>query len=198
MKNQILIVSLLISFVFLFGCNGMTEIVDKAVDTKNPAVCNELESENKIDDCFGQVAEELNDPSLCTQARDPNDCIARYSMSKSSIKYCDLCSDEAAKYTCIARVTGDQTGRALDAIIKDWRGSGTIEKCKEQCTSEYEFCKNSYYNAMKAAQDNCLSSYTPASDYYYNCLDSAQKARESGALRCYEEELDCKARCEKS
>lgn len=66
MKCRILIISMFIVLVLLFGCTNKTEdTVDKAVQEKNPALCKELEDPDEVKECFGLVAEKMDDPNVC-------------------------------------------------------------------------------------------------------------------------------------
>lgn len=194
---------LLISMVFvsllLFGCtNEVRDKAEEAVEKNNPALCRALEEEDDVKKCYVLVATDMDDPNVCLNATDRNDCISRFSVEKGNIKYCDMASDEVAKYACVASVTGDQTGRAIEELIADWRSEGTITKCKEQCDKSDETCRKVHVEKEEVAKENCLSSHKPASDEYYWCIDAAEKTRSSAVLDCYEEELDCKKRCDKA
>jgi hypothetical protein len=186
---------LVLVFAFMYGCNEVENTADDAVGAKDPSKCKTLKDKDDVRECYGIVAEKMDDPEVCSEAPDKNDCIGYYASSKGSIKYCDMTSDEVAKYGCVARVTGDQTGRAIDQIISDWRGKGTIENCKKLCTGEEESCGNACSGAGDAAKDNCLNSYIPSSDSYFVCADAAAKASEDCRLDCYRTRLECVKAC---
>jgi len=197
MNSKLLLISIIFISIFLFGCtNPVKDKAKDAVDQNNSALCRTLEEEDDVKKCYALVAEEMNDPNVCLQSTDRNDCITRFSVEKENIKYCEMSSDEIAKYACVASVTGDQTGRAIEDLIADWRSSGTIQKCKEQCEQSDENCRMGHVNTENLAKEKCLSSHKPGSDDHYWCVDAAEKIREDAVLDCYEEEKDCKKRCD--
>ncbi|MFH1393303.1 MAG: hypothetical protein ABII71_02800 [Candidatus Micrarchaeota archaeon] len=197
MKSRILIISIFFALLLLNGCTSpVSEKIDAAVGSNNPALCNELEEKEDVNECFAEVASKMESPEVCLQAADRNHCVGEYASNKRSLKYCDFSSDEAAKYGCIIKVTGDQTGRAIEDIISDWRASGAVKKCREGCAATESSCKEACYNTMKAEEADCLASHTPGSDEHYWCEDAAKKKKDGCFLDCYEEEDDCKKGCE--
>ncbi|MFH1685785.1 MAG: hypothetical protein ABH983_05785 [Candidatus Micrarchaeota archaeon] len=197
MRFKVLLMSIIFVVVILFGCTSpVQDKADDAVEKNNPSLCRTLEEEYDVKKCYVLVADKMNDPNVCLQATDRNDCITKFSVEKGNIKYCDMSADEVAKYACVASVTGDQTGRAIEDLIADWRNSGTIEKCKEQCKKSESNCRQGHFNTEETAKAECLSSYTPGSDDYYWCVDAAEKTRSNSCLDCYEERLDCAKRCD--
>ncbi|MBU0527584.1 MAG: hypothetical protein ABH983_05125 [Candidatus Micrarchaeota archaeon] len=197
MNSRILIIPIFLVFLLLYGCtNPVNEKIDQAIDSNNPALCNGLEEKNDINRCFAEVASKMENPNVCLQAADRNNCVGEYASDKRSLKYCDLSSDEAAKYSCILKVTGDQTGRAIDEILSDWRANGTVKKCREGCAATESSCKESCYNIMKSEEADCLTAHTPGSDDHYWCDDAAKKKKDSCFLVCYDKEDECKKNCD--
>lgn len=194
MDGRIALFPLLVAVIFFSGCvSEVTEKAEKAVDENNPALCKELEEQEKIDDCFTVVAEKMNNPEVCFQAKDRNTCITQFSKSKQSLKYCDMTTDMAAKTTCILTVTGDTTGRALEEILADWRSKGAVTKCKEFCEPPYRSCSSDCYTTLQAEKAECAA-YTDYNDRYF-CEHDAEKKRDGCYLDCYDDQNECEAGC---
>ncbi len=194
MKSRILIVSMFIAFVFLFGCtNVVRDTAEDAVDQNNPSLCKKLEEATDVKKCYELVAENMNDPEVCKQSTDNNGCITNFASQKSSLKYCDMTTDAAAKTACILSVTGDQTGRAIEEILADWRSKGAVSKCKELCRPPYESCMDKCYQPFKAAEEQCAGK-SDATDSYF-CMDAAKKTKEYCWLECYDAQKECEAGC---
>jgi hypothetical protein len=183
---------LVISTLFLFGCDEVRNKAHDAADSKNPALCKELKEEGDIEQCYEIVADEMNDPEVCSQSADKNGCLTEFASSKRSIKYCDMTTDAAAKYACVARVTGDNTGRALEFIIADWRSSGAVSKCKELCQPKYAACMEGCYSTLISAQEQCAGK---GDDDKYWCLDVAKKENDQCKLGCYDDKDECEEGC---
>jgi hypothetical protein len=196
MKNPLIILSLVLALFLLFGCDEVNNKVQDAVDAKNPSLCKELKEEERIEECYFRVAQGMNDPNVCFQMNKTNDCIGEYASSKRSIKYCDLIDDGVAKYGCIVKVTGDETGRAIDLIVKDWRGNGTISKCKEQCEAEKNACTSPCFETFTKKKDDCYKKYPGDYDSSYWCEDAARKEREDCYYDCWTDQDACDKGCE--
>lgn len=196
MKRPVLILALVLVFFFLFGCDAVKNKAQDAVEAKNPSLCKELNDEQEIEECYKIVAQDMNDPNVCFQSATPNDCIGDYASEKRSTKYCDLIKDDAAKYGCIVKVTGDETGRAVDQILKDWRGNGTISKCKAQCEAEKNTCTSPCFETFTKKKDDCYKKYPGDYDSSYWCEDAAAKERESCYYDCWTDQDECNRGCE--
>jgi len=194
MNRRITILSLFVALVLLFGCsNEVKDTAEKAVDEGNPSLCRNLEDEEDVKKCYSLVAEKSNDPEVCKQSTDNNDCITNFAVEKSSLKYCDMTTDAGAKTACILSVTGDQTGRALEDILADWKSSGAVSKCKELCESPYDKCVSSGYQTFKSEEETCAGEGDVNQMHY--CLDLAQKKFDNHKFGCYDDREECEAGC---
>lgn len=196
MKNSIFVISLFLLFFFLFGCNQVGDKADKAIQENNPALCKELEDEDDVKKCFAKVAGGMNDPNVCFQSPDAPDCIGNYAVEKQSTKYCDLLNDTAAKYGCVVRVTGDQTGRAIDKILQDWRGNGTIKNCKEGCEATKSACTEAGFQTWTKAKEECFKNNPVDSDDRIWCDASVKETFENHKLGCWDKQDECNKGCE--
>jgi hypothetical protein len=197
MKKSIVIFSLFLVFVLLFGCTSeVKEKAGKAVEQKNPALCKDLGDEGDVKKCYFLVAEEMDDANVCLQATDVPNCVGRFASAKDSTKYCDLLTDTTQKYGCVVKVTGDQTGRAIGEILEDWRGNGTIIKCKEGCEATKDKCYSREYDNWQKANEDCFAKYPTDEDNRYYCEDGVKKTFESNKLICYDAMQDCERGCE--
>ncbi len=193
-RNGLVLVGLMaFAMFFLFGCDEVNNKARDAAEAKNPALCKELEREDDVERCFQKVADEMNDPEVCLQAADRNACLTEFSVSKRSIKYCDMTTDAAAKYACVVRVTGDNTGRELTFILADWRSSGAVSKCKELCRPAYESCMKDCYKKLLGAQEKCAA-ISGSGDKYW-CFDAAKKDNDQCTLGCYDSQDECEEGC---
>ena len=196
MKRRIAILSMFVVLVLLFGCtNEVNEAVDEAVDNDDPSVCRELDRESDVKECYSLVAEKTNDPEVCKQSTDNDNCITSFAIVKGSIKYCDMSTDTVAKYSCVASVTGDQTGRALDEIILDWRSKGAISKCKGLCEQPYHNCMENGYSTLKSEEEVCTGKIAADMDDYHYCMDLAEEKHDTHKLGCYDDRTECEAGC---
>lgn len=197
MKSRHIVVLLLLAVLIFSGCTTAAKSkAQKAVGEKNPELCKELEDDDDVKKCYSIVAEEMDDPGVCLNSTDAADCIGDYAVLKESTKYCDMLADDAARYGCIVRVTGDQTGRAIDQILKDWRGNGTVSKCKEQCRSTREGCVNSCVSVWESSFAECIGKYARDSRDYGYCEGTAKNTFESCKSKCYNDMLACETGCE--
>jgi hypothetical protein len=194
MKRRIAILSMFVVLVLLFGCtNVVRDTAEDAVDQNNPSLCKKLEEATDVKKCYELVAENMNDPEVCKQSTDNNGCVTNFAVQKSSLKYCDMTTDAAAKTACILSVTGDQTGRALEDILADWRSKGAVSKCKEQCEQPYRNCMEAKYQEFKAKEAECIGKGDPGEVSY--CTYAAEEEFSRQKLDCYDEEKECKAGC---
>lgn len=196
MRNPALIISMILVFFFIFGCDEVNDKVQDAIDAKNPALCKELDRENEVVECYERVANGMNDPNVCFQSAKTNDCIGSYASQRRSLKYCDLIKDETAKYGCVVHVTGDQTGRALDEIITDWRASGTVKLCREGCEATKNSCTSGCFDIFKGKKEECYEKYPGNYDDSYWCEDAAKKEFDGCKLGCWDDEDECKEGCD--
>ena len=197
MKIRHLTVLFLLAALLFSGCTTAAKSkAQKAVDEKNPELCKELSDDDDVKKCYSIVAEEMDDPKVCLNSTDAADCVGDYAVSKESTKHCDLLTDDAAKYGCIVRVTGDQTGRAIDQILQEWRGNGTVNKCKEQCRGTRENCVDSCVSVWESENMECIGKYARDSRDYGYCEGLAKNKFESCKSKCYNDMLSCETGCE--
>jgi hypothetical protein len=134
---------ILISIIFISGCveHRGDALAQKAMAANNPGMCNNLTEQRDRSECFRVYADTKAEPSVCLMdAADSMECISRYAARHNTMTVCDLFKDAAKKYECVARFTGDQTGRALDTIIADWKTNGRMSMCIKQCSAERTRC----------------------------------------------------------
>ncbi len=195
MKFRILMISMFFALVFLYGCSDVFLKADEAVLENNPALCKELETSDEVNECYGVVAENMKDPKVCFKAVDQNDCVGRYSVSMGDVNYCDLSTDVTAKYACVARVTGDQTGRAVVEIIADWEAGGEKNQCLNKCESTETVCQQSCTNAEINAQSDCNGKYPQNSDERFDCVMTADGDMIGCDNGCAQSKAKCRLDC---
>ncbi len=195
MKSRILIISMFFALLFLYGCSDVFLKSDEAIQENNPALCKELETSAEVNECYGIVAKEMNDPKVCFTAVDQNDCVGRYSVSMGDVGYCGFSTDVAAKYACVARVTGDQTGRAVVDIIADWEAGGEKNQCLNRCESTEAVCQQSCANAEINDQSDCNDGHPQNSDERFDCVMAADGVRIDCDNGCAQSKSQCRLDC---
>lgn len=193
MRRAILPVCLVMVFL-LAGCDEVNNKAQDAIDAKDPSMCRQLSQENDVQQCYGKVADGLNDPNVCLQAAERNDCITYFATEKRNIRFCDLTTDVVAKSSCIVQVTGDNTGRAIDDIVADWRSKGALSKCKELCLPDYNACMGRHWQTYQAELAGCAKSGGGGSDRFF-CEKDAEKQLNRNRLECYDEKDECEDGC---
>ena len=88
-------------------CEAIADLQEKencyvrtAVSTQNTITCNKITDNERKDNCIGSVAAVLNNPGLCENAPNKDDCYVNYVMSNPDHNVCTLISDPSAKQTC--------------------------------------------------------------------------------------------------
>jgi len=193
MRRATISACLLFVVIMLAGCDEVNRKADDAIGSKNPALCKELKQESEVQSCYNKVADGLNDPEVCFQSDDRNGCVSEFALSKRSIKYCDLTTDAVSKYACVASVTGDNTGRAIESIVADWRSKGAVSKCKELCQPDYDSCMKRYWDEYQEELARCAG-MPDHSDRSY-CEYEAEKTRDRNRLECYDNKDECEEGC---
>jgi len=125
------------------------ETSEEARSKNDPTVCNKLTDSDRTE-CFVTYATEKNDPNACFKMNGSDeDCVAEYAIRKRTMTTCDLLTDPVKKYACVAKFTGDSTGRSLETIIGDWKTNGLVSNCLKQCENEAFKCRAGCIEAEK-------------------------------------------------
>ena len=145
MRGRLIILFSIIAVcaVFLSGCpehQGATQGM-KALEKNDISMCNNLTEEGQVKECYYTFADGKNDPALCLKSTDPTACVSDYAAKRQQMSACDVLKDPAQKYSCVARVAGDYTGRSIEEIIAEFRTKGASKKCLENCDKTESGCK---------------------------------------------------------
>jgi hypothetical protein len=140
MSRTYLVPLVLFIFLALYGCiehQGASVGMD-ALKAGDISKCKTLREPSDINECYYTFADGKNDPKYCLQAPDPSACVSDYAGKRQQMSACDVLTDPAQKYSCVARVAGDQTGRSIEEMVADFRTRGASKKCLEACTAKEE------------------------------------------------------------
>ncbi len=186
MQKILLLTTLVILVIFLAGCEStVNTTAGQAISQNNPSLCNNLKEPYEKTRCFVEVANDKKDPNICLQSQGPQeDCLAEYAIHNRVMTPCDLLTDPVKKYTCVAKFTGDSTGRSLEIIIGDWKTKGLVSKCMDQCSAENVACRTGCINAEKTIIVDCndrglsgqaLIDCYPAGSIKQNCFSDCDQ-----------------------
>lgn len=142
-RHYLVIFSILpICFIFFSGCVEHAGYAAglKALEKNDITLCNSLKEQADVKECYYTFADGKNDPNYCLRAPDPTTCVSEYAAKRQQMSPCDVLRDPGQKYTCLARVAGDQTGRSIEEIIADFRSQGASRKCQAQCSNTRSTC----------------------------------------------------------
>ena len=142
-KSMFLPIFFAVLAMLLFGCTEHAGYAQgmKALENNDITMCGQMKEQSEIKECYYTFADGKNDPSLCLKAPDPTACVSDYAGKRQMMSACDVLTDSAQKYSCVARVAGDQTGRSIEEMIADFRTKGASKKCLGQCEKTSSSCE---------------------------------------------------------
>jgi hypothetical protein len=114
-------------------------------------------------------------------------------MRRNNISACDVLTDPVKKYTCVAKFTGDSTGRSLDIIIGDYNTRGKVTACIDKCIVDMNACKGECGQTMVVKTGDCFAlDYTKRE----KCTNDAIDEKYACVVKCGETEKDpCESKC---
>jgi hypothetical protein len=154
MKTSLLIS--LVLFLLLVGCleDDIDDTTAEALEKNDPTICTKINDSIDQGECFVTYATSKNDPSACLVGKKPEECVSSAAIKNQKITYCDVLKDPVQKYTCVVKVTGDQTGRTIEELLSSWKDKGRMNSCYLQCEKEFNHCNYNCRDTILMV-DNC-------------------------------------------
>lgn len=197
MFSKGLIIAFAASLILLSGCieHQGDSMAQKALASKDPSLClKNLTQEKDKTECLVVYSTGIKDPKPCLAGPVPEDCLTEYAIKNRQMTPCDLLTDPAKKYTCVAKFTGDSTGRSLEIIIADWKTNGRVSSCIKQCEATAVRCREGCIGTKSEEYKACGGFADPGYDRcagdieykYKNCMSDCDQKQ------WYECEPPCK------
>jgi len=195
-KTAPLVFALLV-FVFLFaGCGGLaSEKASEAISKNDPTLCNSLEDTSDQTQCLLEYSNEKHSPNACLVGKNPEDCVSQYAGEHRAVSVCDILTDPIKRYTCVAKVTGDSTGRSVELMIADWNTKGAATKCIDRCKSDGYDCRKGCDSTNTQESEKCKD-HGYASEDWRICVVEAQRKSDQCKDDCnYRQWNECEPPC---
>ena len=161
----------------------------------NPSLCNQMDDSDQRIECMARVADLKSDPKVCVESNASDvDCVVRYAQRRgNNLSACDSFSDPVKKYTCVAKITGDSTGRSLDIIIGDFNTRGKVTACLNQCITDMNTCNGNCGETMVVKSGDCYGlDYTKREQ----CNNDVLNEKNTCLVKCREVASGpCDAKC---
>ena len=177
-KTQVFFLAAVVSCLLLGGCvehAGYTAGI-AALQKDDIKQCAALKEAQDVKECYLTFADGKNDPKLCLQAPDPAACVSDYAGKRQLMSACDVLTNPAQKYSCVARVAGDQTGRSIEEIIADFRSRGASKQCLAKCQQTSTSCETDCHLKEKVLQPYEVNGtiYYPVDADYVDCMNTCK------------------------
>jgi len=186
-KSQVFFLVVVASCLFLSGCvehagysAGLT-----ALQKDDIKQCNALKEAQDVKECYLTFADGKSDPKYCLQAPDPAACVSDYAGKRQQMSACDVLTNPTQKYSCVARVAGDQTGRSIEEMIADFRSRGASKQCLAKCEQTSTSCETDCHLKEKVMQPYEVNGtiFYPVDTQYVDCVNTCK----NGYATCRED-----------